>query len=190
MIKFLIISTIIVSIITFLVILLQSLIWLILLLVNVYILQFFNVRTNFKRATRLYETLSRYHSDEVLRNYPFLEVITNKHFIHFDTYNQNYPLWFNHDISHVYEFRNEFRFFNIEKLTDICRNIKPKEEQYDLGLYFDLPEYKIFGDDAPNQWLKELTEREFRDILNLLSKLTPRAKITYLFESQKELENI
>jgi len=88
----------------------------------------------------------------------------------------NYPLLFGIDISHVYEFRNEFRFLNLEKLNDISEYIKPKKERYDLGIYFDLPEYKLLGDDVPNYWFQKLIEQEYREILRILLELLLRQK--------------
>ena len=169
-------------------IMLQSAFFLFMLLGAVGILQFFRVRSNFKRDVRVYETLCNYHSNDVLRNYPSLEVITNKHFIHFQLYDETYPLWYGNDISHVYEFRNEFRFLKLERLTDICKNIKPKKNRYELGLYFDLYEYNLVGDDAPNHWLNRLTENEYQIVLRLLAKVAPKAKLGYLFKGQEKLE--
>ena len=169
-------------------IMLQSAFFLIMLLGAVGVLQFFRVRINFKNDVRVYESLLNYHEDDVLRNYPSLEVITNKHFIHFQLYDETYPLWYGNDISHVYEFRNEFRFLKLERLTDVCKFIKPKKSRYNLGLYFDLDEYNLFGDDAPHYWLDRLTENEYQNVLRFLAKVAPKAKVSYLFKSQEKLE--
>ena len=100
------IFAILVGIIIIVAIMLQSAFFLIMLLGAVGVLQFFHVRSDFKRDVRVYETLRNYHSYDVLRNYPSLEVITNKHFIHFQLYDETYPLWYGNDISPVYELRN------------------------------------------------------------------------------------
>ena len=150
---FIIISTVFVIIIIYFTFLFQSLVILIFLIEIIFTLPFFKVSSRFKRTTKIYETLSKYHSDGVLQNYPFLEVITNKYLIHFEFYDEEFPLWCGHKISHAYVFRKEFKFLNIERLPDICKYIKPKKERYEIGLLFNLPEYNLFRDDEPNQWL-------------------------------------
>ena len=105
-------------------------------------------RYSFKHQLKLYELMRKYHSDDILRNYPKLEVITDKHVIRFEPNQYGYPFWLDINISDIYQYREEFNFFNISKLTNICKYIKPRKNRYGIRLYFEINQ-KIVGDDAP-----------------------------------------
>ena len=132
-----------------------------------------------KKNKRLYKSIKDFYPDnnEILRNYKLNEYITNKHLIIFEPNRYDYPDWCGVDISHIFEYRREFCFYNLEKLTEITKYVKEKKQRYDIGLYFDLFEQKIVGDDAPNHWLDKLTLSEFEKLLELLPKVAPNAKI-------------
>ncbi|MFX1391678.1 MAG: hypothetical protein ACFE9Z_16555 [Promethearchaeota archaeon] len=132
-----------------------------------------------RKYKRYYKLIKQYYpnNDEILKNYRLNEYITNKHLIIFDPFRFDYPNWCGGDISHIFEFRREFCFYHLEKLTDITKYVKEKKQLYDIGLYFDLFEHNIVGDDAPNHWLDKLTLSEFETLLDLLPKLAPKAKI-------------
>jgi hypothetical protein len=140
-----------------------------------------------KKKTEIYEQLNDYHSDMVLRSYPKLDVITNKHLIRLEPDRwEEYPIIYGtKNISDIFEYRNEFCFFNLDKLTEICKNIKPSKDKFELGLYFDVDE-EIRGDDAPHHWLNELTRQEYLELLDILSRVTPNAEVSYLFKKQKD----
>ncbi|MFX1338302.1 MAG: hypothetical protein ACFFDK_06815 [Promethearchaeota archaeon] len=144
-------------------------------------------RTN-KRIQNYYEVMKVYRSDKVLEDYPIILTLTNKHIIRHEVNDYDYPLWYGEcDISHIYEYRNEFCFYNLNELTDICKNINPKRNKYELGLYFDLNE-KYMGDDAPNVWLDNLSKKDYKEILEFLLRIVPHVKIDYLFKKQEKYE--
>ena len=132
-----------------------------------------------KKQKRRYKYVKPYYpdNDEILRNYSVMVFITNKHLITFSPNRSKYPYWFKVDISHIYEHRREFGFFNWDKLTEIIKDVKIKKDINDIGLYFDLTEYKLVGDDAPHCWINELTKEEFEELLGILIKVAPNAKI-------------
>ncbi len=118
------------------------------------------------------------NDDEPLKNYSIIDYITNKHLIIFIPDKYNYPyIYKTVDISHIYEYRREFCFFNLDKLTEITIIVNPKKDRYQLGLYFELFKHNIIGDDAPNCWFNKLTIREFEELLEILKRVAPNAKI-------------
>jgi hypothetical protein len=141
-----------------------------------------------KRIIKYYEVMKMYRSDEILKDYPIINVLTNKHIIRHDINRGKYPLWFKVNISHIFEYRKEFCVFNLNELNEICKNINPKKEKYELGLYFNLYEHNLVGDDAPKVWFNNLTKIEYKEVLEFLSKIAPNVKISFLFSKQKNLE--
>ncbi len=142
-----------------------------------------------KRIQKYYEAMKVPRSDKILEDYPIILTLTNKHIIRHEVNRYDYPLWYGkYDISHIYEYRKEFCFYNLSELTNICKNINPKKKRYELGLYFDLNE-RIYGDDAPNVWLDNLSKKDYIEILKFLLRIVPHVKIDYLFKKQKKYEN-
>ncbi len=149
------------------------------------------VHNSFNQQIELHEIMRKYYPDEILSKVPFLEVITNKHFIMTEPFSHEiYPLWLGVDIAHEYEPRNEFIFYNLDKLTDICKYIKPKKDRYEIGLYFDLKEHNLIGDDAPHYWFEGLTNLQYKNILSALLKTTPDVPISFLFKNQEDFEHL
>jgi len=150
-----------------------------------------SIYDKFRENEKIYELLSEYHSDTTLRNYPKLEVITNKHLIRFEPDRwEEYPIIYgSKNISDIFEYRNEFCFLNLDKLTEISKNIHPDKEKFDLGLYFDV-DREIRGDDAPHHWLNDLTRNDYLTLCDLLSREAPQAEFTYLFKKHKERDII
>lgn len=130
-----------------------------------------------REKTEIYEALSEYHSDSVLHNYPKLEVITNKHLIRLEEDRwEEYPIIYgSKNISDIFEYRNEFCFLNLDKLTVFYKDSDPSKDRYRLGFYFDVDE-EIMGDDAPHHWLRDLTREEYFNVINIVSRIAPQAK--------------
>ena len=137
-----------------------------------------------KKEKRLYKLIKQYYpddSDEILMHYSWKDYITNKHLITLGPNRERFPdNWYGVDVSHIFKHRREFRFFNLDKLTEICTDVIEKKQRYNLGLYFE-PE-GLYGDDAPNHWLEKLAVSEFEELLSLLKKVAPQAKIKNLFD--------
>ncbi|TXT58268.1 MAG: hypothetical protein BAJALOKI3v1_1370001, partial [Promethearchaeota archaeon] len=101
------------------------------------------------KKLKIYDFLRQYHLDDELRNYPMLQVITERYYVEFEQYRlMSYPEWFGRDVSHIFEFKNEYCIYNLSQLTGICKNVNPKKDKYEIGLYFDLDD-ETRGDDAP-----------------------------------------
>ncbi|MBD3211974.1 MAG: hypothetical protein GF311_05125 [Candidatus Lokiarchaeota archaeon] len=140
------------------------------------------------KKLKLYEFLRQYHSDDELRNYPMLQVITKRHYIDFEQYRRkSYPKWFGRDVSHILEYKNEFCIYNLSQLTDICKNVNSKKDKYEIGLYFDLDD-EIRGDDGPHIWIENLSKEQYIKVLDVLNSVASHADTSYLFKKQKELD--
>ena len=142
-----------------------------------------------KRIIRYYEEMKKYRSDDDLKDYPIINALTNKHLIGHSINRDRYPLWFNDvDISHIFSYKKEFCVFNLNELTEICKNINPKKDRYEIGFYFDLYEQKLIGDDAPNGWLTKLTKNEYIEVIEFIMKTYPDVKVSFLFSKQEKLD--
>ena len=133
-----------------------------------------------KKQRRNYKWMKPFYPDDdfPLRAYTLYHVITNKHLVKLCPDRSRYPYWYKKvDISHIIEPREEFCFHKWDKLTEITKIMKPKKDRYNIGVYFDLIEHDLLGDDAPNCWFDDLDKEEFDDLLDILIKVAPQAKI-------------
>ncbi|MFW9990052.1 MAG: hypothetical protein ACFFC3_15500 [Candidatus Odinarchaeota archaeon] len=139
-----------------------------------------------KYRLKWYEIMKQYHSDVILKDYPAFTTITNKHLIRFDLNKGKYPFLHKVNISHIYVFRKEFCFLNLNTLTEICTDENDKKGIYEFGLYFDYPEKGLRGDDAPYHWLIDLSKEEFKEVLEILKRVAPQAIIRDFWSKPKK----
>jgi len=96
----------------------------------------------------------------------------------FDPERHRFPYWYKKvHIGYMCEPREEFMFYYLDRLTEITKIIKPKKNTYHIGIYFDITEHKLIGDDAPNCWFDDLQKTEFDQLLSVLVKVASQAKI-------------
>ena len=127
-----------------------------------------------KKQRKNYKCMKPFYPDDdlTLRAYTIYNVVTNKHLVRVCPDRTRYPYWYKKvDISYIYEHREEFCFYNWDKLIEVTKIIKPKKDQYNIGKSFDLIEYDLIGDDAPNCRFDDLKKEEFDELLDILIKL-------------------